>query len=74
MTKLPPATPSSMAHLREWAKEHARHGSQPWQLVCDLFAEYDRRGQIIGRLTAGTTTTPAEADGRPGESIDTYGE
>lgn len=49
--KLPPAIPGSFAQLREWAKEHG-HGSQPWQLVCDLFAEHDRRGEIIAGLTA----------------------
>ncbi len=38
--------------LRDWAEGHARAGSKPWQMVTQLFADYDRRGQLIDSLAA----------------------
>lgn len=43
-TRQQSATPNDLDQLREWARLHAEANSQPWRLVCDLFAAYDLRG------------------------------
>jgi len=44
--------PTDLETLREWARLHAEKGCQPWQMVADLLADYDRRGREIQSLTA----------------------
>ncbi len=43
---------TDMQTLRDWAEGHARAGSKPWRMVTELFADYDRRGQVVESLVA----------------------